>query len=162
MNKVLQVNIGGEVFQVEEPAYKKLDRYLTHIKKKQKGQDAAEILSDMEQRVAELLKENSSDKAFIDSAIVETVINTMGRPEDFDTYNTAAGGGTNNGSKFPGFYRDTNNKFIGGVCAGLSNRFDIDPLWVRLAFLVSLFIGGTGFLIYVILWALVPGLPKYK
>jgi phage shock protein PspC (stress-responsive transcriptional regulator) len=160
MNKILQVNIGGDVFQVEEPAYKKLDRYLSHIRRKQKGPDAREILLDMEQRIAELLREHQGDKAFIDSGIVETVINTMGRPEDFDTYDTAAGGGPNENPRFPGFYRDTRNKFIGGVCSGLGLRFDIDPLWIRLAFLVSLFLGGTGLLVYLILWFLVPGIPN--
>ena len=50
---------------------------------------------------------------------------------------------------FPGFTRDTSNKILAGVCAGIGNRFDIDPLWVRLASW-SPYPGGAGFLIYLI------------
>ena len=157
MNKILQVNIGGTVFQMEEPAYRNLDRYLSHIRRNKRGADAAEILSDMEQRIAELLQEQQGQQAFVNATIVNRVIDTMGRPQDFDTYSQS---GPTGGSRFPGFYRDTNNRFLGGVCSGIGNRFDIDALWVRLAFLVSFFVGGAGLLIYLILWILVPGLPK--
>ncbi len=33
------------------------------------------------------------------------------------------------------FFRDEDNNYIGGVAAGLGAYFDIDPLWIRLAFI---------------------------
>jgi phage shock protein PspC (stress-responsive transcriptional regulator) len=160
MNRIVQANIGGQVFDLEEPAYKKLDRYLMHIRKRQATEkDAEEILPDMEQRIAEHLKDKQGSKPFIDAAMVDQVIGIMGVPDDYytyerKTYDSQADKG------FPGFTRDTSNKWLGGVCSGLGNRFDIDPLWMRLAFLVSFFIGGAGFLIYIILWILVPAAKK--
>lgn len=52
--------------------------------------------------------------------------------------------------------RSYSNKMIAGVCAGLANYFNIDPTVVRIvwAFLVVLF--GTGILLYLICWLLMP------
>jgi phage shock protein C len=52
-------------------------------------------------------------------------------------------------------YRDEQNKTIGGVCAGLSDYFNVDVSWVRVAFLVALTF-GFGFMAYIILWIVVP------
>ncbi len=54
------------------------------------------------------------------------------------------------------FYRSSTDQKIGGVCGGLAEYFDIDPLLVRIAFLVLLFGFGTGLLAYIILWILAP------
>ena len=54
------------------------------------------------------------------------------------------------------FQRDTQHKVIGGVCAGLSNYFDIDVTVVRLLFAIALLAFSTGFWLYLILWIVVP------
>lgn len=54
------------------------------------------------------------------------------------------------------FYRSSTDQKIGGVCGGLAEYFDIDPLLVRIAFLVLFFGFGTGLLAYIILWILAP------
>jgi phage shock protein PspC (stress-responsive transcriptional regulator) len=54
------------------------------------------------------------------------------------------------------FHRIAGQKKIAGVCAGLGEYFDIDPVFFRLFFLVSLFFGGVGALVYLLLWAMVP------
>ncbi len=48
--------------------------------------------------------------------------------------------------------RSSSDKFIGGVAGGLGNYFDTDPVIFRLLFVVFTFIGGGGFLIYLLLW----------
>ena len=53
------------------------------------------------------------------------------------------------------FYR-SNNRILGGVCAGLAEGFRLDPLWLRIAFLVLVFIQGVGIFIYVVLWLVMP------
>jgi phage shock protein PspC (stress-responsive transcriptional regulator) len=53
-------------------------------------------------------------------------------------------------------YRLTGDLKIAGVCAGLGEYFEIDPLVFRLLFLLSVFFGGLGVLAYVIMWIMVP------
>jgi len=53
-------------------------------------------------------------------------------------------------------YRLSEDRKIAGVCAGLGEHFDIDPVIIRLFFLFSVFFGGLGVLAYVVMWILVP------
>src|SRR5258706_362365 len=53
-------------------------------------------------------------------------------------------------------HRLAGQKKIAGVCAGLGEYFEIDPLFFRLFFLVSLLFGGIGALVYLLLWVMVP------
>ena len=53
-------------------------------------------------------------------------------------------------------YRSEENKIIGGVCGGLGEYFDIDPSIVRIIFVAIVLAGGSGLLIYLILWIILP------
>ena len=53
-------------------------------------------------------------------------------------------------------FRSKNNCKIAGVCGGLGEFFDIDPVFLRAIFLVSAFFGGLGIIIYIVLWILMP------
>lgn len=53
------------------------------------------------------------------------------------------------------FYR-SKNRILGGVCSGLAEGFHVDPLWVRLAFLLLVFLQGVGLFLYVVLWLVMP------
>ncbi|MFN2105211.1 MAG: PspC domain-containing protein [Candidatus Promineifilaceae bacterium] len=52
--------------------------------------------------------------------------------------------------------RSSSDKIIAGVCGGLAEYLEIDPILVRLAFLVLFFASGIGFPIYIILWIVMP------
>lgn len=52
--------------------------------------------------------------------------------------------------------RSTKNCRIAGVCGGLGEYFDIDPVIFRALFIGSIFFGGLGFLVYIVLWLLTP------
>ena len=52
--------------------------------------------------------------------------------------------------------RSSSDKMIAGVCGGLGEYFDVDPLIFRLIFAVMIIFGGTGILAYIILWILIP------
>ncbi|MCR5680141.1 MAG: PspC domain-containing protein [Prevotella sp.] len=54
------------------------------------------------------------------------------------------------------FYLSTRDKKLGGVCGGLAEYFNVDPLLVRVAFLLLFFGLGTGLLAYIALWLLAP------
>lgn len=56
-------------------------------------------------------------------------------------------------------YRSRTDRKIGGVAAGLGEYFVMDPMLVRLLFVVLMFAGGGGFLIYLILWIVTPEKP---
>ncbi len=48
------------------------------------------------------------------------------------------------------------DKRIGGVCSGIADYFDIDPVLVRLLFLFSFLAGGAGVIMYLIAWFIIP------
>jgi phage shock protein C len=52
--------------------------------------------------------------------------------------------------------RSRNDRMIAGVAGGLAAMFNIDPLLVRIAFLVLAFMNGFGVMLYLALWLLVP------
>jgi phage shock protein PspC (stress-responsive transcriptional regulator) len=55
-----------------------------------------------------------------------------------------------------GLVRPRRGRWIAGVCAALANRFGLSPLLVRALFVVSTIIPGPQFLIYILLWILIP------
>ena len=52
-------------------------------------------------------------------------------------------------------YRSKENKKIAGICTGIGDYFDIDPIIIRLLFLVALFLGG-GLIVYILAWIIIP------
>ncbi len=52
--------------------------------------------------------------------------------------------------------RSRTDKFIAGVCGGLSAYFNVDPVIVRLIFVLATFVNGAGIPIYLLLWLIVP------
>ena len=57
-------------------------------------------------------------------------------------------------------YRDTDDQKLGGVCSGLARYFDLDPLLVRVAFVVAILLSGASILAYLLLWWLVDPAPS--
>lgn len=56
-------------------------------------------------------------------------------------------------------YRSVTDKMLGGVCGGLAEYFEIDPVIVRLIFVLAVIFGGSGILAYIILWIIIPQKP---
>jgi phage shock protein PspC (stress-responsive transcriptional regulator) len=57
-------------------------------------------------------------------------------------------------------FRSKKDRVLGGVCAGLGNFFTIDPVLVRVLWAISFFVGGVGFLAYIIAWIIIPEEPS--
>lgn len=53
-------------------------------------------------------------------------------------------------------YRSTTDKVIGGVCGGLGTYLNLDPVIVRILFVLLAVFGGSGVLVYIILWIVIP------
>jgi len=160
MNKTFTINLGGIVFHIEEDAFDVLSQYLNAIKghyTHAQGRD--EILADIEARLAELLstKVGKNRQALV-LADIQEVIGLMGKPEDiFGGEPASDPAPTDQAEKIRRrVYRDPDDKVIGGVCSGIANYFDFDPLWIRLAFAVSFFAFGSGFLFYILLLIVIP------
>src|SRR4051812_3150703 len=117
MNKTVTINISGIIFHIEEDAFDNLSRYLSDIKAYLSGTEGgAEVLSDIEARIAELLQEKLGPaKQVITMFDVEQVRDVMGQPEDF-------GGAENTGPETKveqekirrRLFRNPEEKMIGG------------------------------------------------
>jgi phage shock protein PspC (stress-responsive transcriptional regulator) len=162
MNKTVNINLANVLFHIDEEAFKKLQRYLEAIKRSFSGTAGNdEIIADIEARIAELFQDKmESDRQVITLKEVDEVINVMGQPEDYmvdeDIFEDRPHDTTSTRSRTKKLYRDIDNKYIGGVCAGLEHYLGFDALWIRLIFIFLALATGFGFIGYILLWILVP------
>lgn len=66
------------------------------------------------------------------------------------------------GRETPRLYRSGKERILGGVCGGLGEYFDVDPVIFRLLFVALAFAGGLGIILYIIAWIIIPRNPNYK
>lgn len=59
-------------------------------------------------------------------------------------------------------FRSKNDRVLAGVCAGLANHFNVDPVLIRVIFVAALLGGGFGLLAYLILWVVTPENPEFN
>jgi phage shock protein C len=59
-------------------------------------------------------------------------------------------------------WRSRRERKIAGVCGGLAQYFNTDPFWIRFIFIVFFLLGGAAFLIYIIMWILIPLEPEFR
>lgn len=172
MKKVININFQGRVVMIEEDAYENLKMYIDSLRKhfaNEEGND--EIINDIENRISELFDDViKKGSPCVSTADLDAIIKSIGRPEDFEEESTSANTSQSKSAENQSqqsfqqsgtdwhkqFFRDENNKKIGGVCAGLANYFNIDVTWVRLIALVLLVFYGVGFIPYIILWIALP------
>ncbi|UYZ59626.1 PspC domain-containing protein [Hymenobacter latericus] len=195
MKKNISINLQGLIFHIEEDGYEVLQRYLQDVKayfSTYRGHE--EIVADIEGRIAEIFAARlSSTKQVITFDDVEAMVAKMGRVQDFqqdgqlddddDAADTASYGQPLGGGAYAGtstatapaptvveeprrLYRDMSNRRVAGVAAGLARYFNINPLWVRLIFVGSLFspiigdfvgaLPAISLLTYAVLWIALP------
>ena len=160
MNKTININLGGTFFHIDENAYSQLRSYLEAVRAALSPEDSiAEIMDDIEARIAELFNESMSHKdQVITLERVQEVIEIMGQPEAFDPDRDESEQSSQSQIKTPRqLFRDQENKYLGGVASGLGHYLGIDCVWVRLIWLLLFFFSsGTFFMIYILFWILVP------
>lgn len=157
MDNSIKINLAGIVFQVEEDAYRLLRDYLNAIETRLKGTPGStETLDDIEARIAEILESRKGIAGVITRENVEEVIEIIGQPEDFEQE------APENGyirTETPGrrrLYRNPDDKIIAGVSGGIGAYLNIDPVWIRIAFIIFMLPYGIGFFAYVALWISLP------
>lgn len=167
MNKTIIININSIVFHIEEDAYETLRSYMIDIKKHfGNTAESKEILEDIENRIAEMFSEHiqTGRKEVLNIEDVQDVIKRMGRVSDFQESETLGEGFEESayadeprvshvGRKL---MRDPDDKILGGVCSGLAHYFAMEPRWIRVLLVLFVLIGGSGFLVYLILWIVMP------
>tara|TARA_R110001583_G_scaffold34847_1_gene116576 strand:+ start:21115 stop:22869 length:1755 start_codon:yes stop_codon:yes gene_type:complete len=161
MNKTININLGGIFFHIDEIAYQKLKLYLDAIRRSlsddPQGRD--EIINDIEHRIGELLSERIKDqRQVVNENDIDEITKIMGKPEDYlvdeEIFEDEPKYRTRTSSKK--LFRDGDDKFLGGVCSGLAHYLGIDIIWMRIIWLILFFFFGTGILIYILLWILIP------
>jgi len=183
MKKNISINISGIIFHIEEDGYDRLKEYLDSINKYfSTFDDSSEIIADIESRIAEIFLEKlEEDKQVITNDDVVALAATMGSIQDFqaaeedsdkeytekETSNDQSTQGEFADNQTPPskkLYRDNKRKLVGGVASGIANYFSIDPVWIRLGFILSLFgafitlsLTSIAIITYVIMWIAVPG-----
>lgn len=165
MKKTTTINLAGMVYHIEEDAFQILKDYLTDIKRVFSNQEGVEeMVADIEARIAELFQERlNKNKEVVTYADVEEVIAIMGSPNQFDEDYDGEENATDHqeqqfnaqsGSKR--LYRDTDEGMLAGVSAGLGHYLNIDPLLIRVLWIVLVLVGGSGVLVYIIAWIAIP------
>jgi phage shock protein PspC (stress-responsive transcriptional regulator) len=167
MKKTVNINLAGTFFHIDEDAFAKLSRYLEAVKKSISdpvGGD--EIIQDIEARIAELFSERLEiNTQVISTRELDAIIKIMGQPEDYIMDEDAAQTNSATGNQTRGettsnkqLFRDSDNKFIAGVCSGLGHYLGLEVIWVRLFWIFLSFVTtGFGVIAYLLFWILVPG-----
>lgn len=169
MKKTLTVNLGGTVFHIDEDAFHLLDKYLTNLKvhfRKEEGAD--EIVKDMEWRISELFTEKVvGNIQVITIKDVEEVIERMGKPEEITDEDNTKQDNTEQSQQDPHkeqehsprrrFFRNPDDRVLGGVASGLAAYMGWDVTAIRLILFFIMFCGyGTIIPIYIVCWMIVP------
>ena len=145
MKKVVAMHLSGKLFQIEEDAYLKLDAVLSQIKLNEpKNFDSIE---------ASLADDFTTKIESGQKVITYQMVNEVLRIKGLLSYSN---GGQQERRSYDRLYRNTKDKVIGGVCSGLGEYWGIDPILMRLLFIVLFFGFGSGFLLYIIMWIVIP------
>lgn len=165
MKKTLNINIGNSIIHLEEDAYELLTNYLMEVKQHfGKSADDFEIVSDIENRIAEMFSEIllAQQKPVIELADVQVVIELMGSVKDFeDESGEEQPAASPNDYSYSAYgerkiYRDTDEAMVAGVCSGLSHYLRMDVSILRIIAALTILLGGSGLIAYLILWVAIP------
>jgi phage shock protein PspC (stress-responsive transcriptional regulator) len=144
MQKLITINLNSRLFQLDERGYDALRAYLAHAEAQLGANpDRVEIVRDLEQSIADkFLKIGEPARAIVTAADVDDVLREIG-PVDAGV----AGMGSVPASGAPGIappasaprrlYRIREGAMITGLCNGIAQHFNIDPTFVRVAFVVA-------------------------
>lgn len=156
MKKTYNISLGKQIFHLEENAGDKLQSYIETLEAYYSQEEGGnEIMSDIENRIAELFQESlyTSHSEVITLAEVEKVISIMGQPDELISDDSTDPKRTRTTQKL---YRDPEHGILGGVAAGLSAYSGISLLVLRILFLALAFFYGINIIIYLILWIVIP------
>lgn len=161
MNKTVSIHIQGFPFILEEQAFQVLQNYLQALKNVLSNEPGAdEILQDVELRIVELLQQNQMGPTqVILQTRIDEVIEVLGSPENFSDNpieQQAPVQTAPHDRSDKRFFRDTDTAILGGVASGVAAYFNIDVVFIRVAFVLFTMVFGSGIPIYILLWIITP------
>ena len=168
MQKVISINLNGNVYELDEGGYDALREYLARAEHQlETNPDRSEIVADLEQAVADKCQQYlGPHKTVVVAAEVDRIIAEMGPVEsgshkNGDTAAKAEGGSARaDSAQAPSprrLYRVPAGSMIAGVCTGVAAFFRIDVTIVRIAFVVAALITkGAAVVAYLIAMFVIP------
>ena len=158
MKEITRIHLAKTPYDIELDAKEVLQKYLSEIKQMMGSED---VMYEIEARMVELFGERGvQSNGIITMSDVEDLRSKMGLPKEFsdsESNEDSQADLTPSNSPAKRLMRDTDNAIFGGVCAGIAAYWGINPLWVRLLFIISPFITfGTALLVYIIIWISLP------
>jgi len=153
MNEVTKIHLGRQAFTISITAQKELRAYLDAIERQVEDKDVAE---EVELRMAELLAEHGihGNKVVLPKD-VDFLKKQLGNPKDFKE-DSESETSVEKSDESKRLFRDTQNGMVAGVAAGLAAYLGLDVILVRILFVLGTIAWGTGLLVYILLWLLVP------
>lgn len=142
MKKVITIHINGILYNMEEDAFATMRESL--FRQGKQGDKVTESL--IAEKFSSLL---STSKQVITLADVQLVLPLLGIKVSYET-------GQSNNIEVKQLHRKSSGKVIGGVCAGFAEYWNMDPVVLRIIFIVLFFGFGIGLLFYLLLWIILP------
>jgi phage shock protein C len=137
MKRVISMHLNSRIFQIEEDGYDALANILSHHSNK------SEVEKQFADKFEQRLVGNKTVITYLD--VVEV------------SYNL--GFTTTDARHVKRLYRQPKGKILAGICTGLGEYFNIDPVIFRILFVISFVMASMGFWIYIVIWIITP---KYK
>lgn len=155
MNEVTRIHLAKTSYDIEVPAKKDLQKYITSLEAYTSDVD---VLTDIEIRMTELLAERGvMAGGVIGSDDVAAIKAQLGEPHEFSEDGEPVAPKSEAGVVSRRLYRDTDNSILGGVLSGISAYFGMNPVWIRLVSIVLLFVSfGVPIFVYLVLWVAIP------
>lgn len=155
MEKTININLGGILFQIDEEAFRILRDYLQAINNRFANvQGGHETIEDIESRIAEIFQSQKGLAEVVTMENVKAMISILGKPEDFDLSEPQTGAPIYQPQRRR-MHRNPDDFIISGVCGGIGAYLDTDPVLIRILFVVSAMF-GIGLFVYIILWIALP------
>lgn len=143
MKKVITIHINGILFNMEEDAFAAMKESL--FRQGKQGDRGTEAL--IAEKFSALL---SSSKQVITLSDVQFILPQLGIRVNYETR------GNFENAEVKKLYRKSTDKVLGGVCAGFGDYWNVDPVILRVLFIVLFFGAGIGLLFYILLWIILP------
>jgi phage shock protein PspC (stress-responsive transcriptional regulator) len=154
---VTTINLAGSAFQIEDPGFAALRKYLDDAKAALAGNpDADEIMADMERAIADKCRACLSDHKNVVSAEEATkIVAEMG---PIGGAEHAEGAANTAGTPKPKrLFRIAEGAVLGGVANGFAAYFDVDVILIRVLLIALVILTGGGFILaYFIAWLVIP------
>lgn len=159
MDKVINIHLAGMLFTIEENAYQELKTYLDQLHRH--FNDNSEIVADIEARMGELFQQKlglNRNTLFIED--VQDICKTLGNIAQMDENKEPQADSVPNNnytnSHKNKLRRNGSDQSLGGVCSGIASFFNVDTVLIRVLFVLLLIAFGSGILLYLILWIIMP------